>query len=60
MDDEDFDLIDFGDEEDENGLDAELSTDEEEDFDLYDENLEETSKIEPNKVVAHTVANNDQ
>jgi nucleotidyltransferase/DNA polymerase involved in DNA repair len=60
MEDEDLDLIDFGfDEEDENGLDAELS-EEEDDFDFYDENGEENSKIEQNKTAVATTINNEQ
>jgi hypothetical protein len=60
MEDEDLDLIDFGfDEEDENGLDAGLSG-EEDDFDFYDENGEENSKIEQNKTAVATTINNEQ
>lgn len=59
MEDEEFDLIDFGDEE-ENGLDAELSADEEDDFDLYEDAAEEISKIETNKTAVPTATNNEQ
>ena len=60
MEDEEIDLNEFGfEEEDENGLDAEFS-EEEDDFDLYDENGEENSKIENNKSVTIPSDNNDQ
>lgn len=59
MEDEELDLIDFGfEEEDENGLDAELSG-EEDYFDLLDENGEENSKIEQNKPVIIPSNNNE-